>query len=108
MEYHHRVDKGTPGNYDRGPEEKEVIAQAFKMSKTKHKPWCLHCHPPGAVRRRAWSRGVCAACYHSLRRAIQAGKLTEAQTVEQGLWLAPAASENQAGVTDKIRAVTKR
>jgi len=50
---------------------------------------------------------VCAACYQSLRRAIQSGKLTDEQTVEQGLWLAPAASENQAGVKDKIRAVTR-
>jgi hypothetical protein len=78
------------------------------MSKTKHKPWCLHCRPPKPVRRRAWSRGVCAACYQSLRRAIQAGKLTDEQTVAQGLWLAPAASENQAGVKDKIRAATAK
>lgn len=31
MEYQHRVDKGTPGNYDRGPEEKEVIAPALLL-----------------------------------------------------------------------------
>jgi hypothetical protein len=31
MEYRHRVDKGTPGNYDRGPEEKEVIAPALLL-----------------------------------------------------------------------------
>lgn len=31
MEYRHRVDKGTPGNYDRGPAEKEVIAPALLL-----------------------------------------------------------------------------
>lgn len=51
---------------------------------------------------------MCSTCYQSLRRAIQAGKLTDEQTVAQGLWLAPAASENQAGVKDKIKAAVKQ